>query len=51
MQVLYAKNVVEVEALHCGSAESLVKCAALDTIQSVSKCAKISLHDLEPERK
>ena len=36
MQVLYAKNVLEVEALYCGSAESLVKCAALDT-----KCQKV----------
>ena len=35
MQVLYAKNVLEVEALYCGSVESLVKCAALDT-----KCQK-----------
>lgn len=36
MQVWYVKNIVEVEALYCGSAESLVKCAALDT-----KCQKV----------
>ena len=36
MQVLHVKNVVKVEALYCGSVESLVKCAALDTEVSES---------------
>lgn len=36
MQVLYVRNVVKVEALYYESAESLVKCAALDTEVSES---------------